>query len=294
MNLKHLLLMALSFCTMLMAGVTMGGSDPFELQVWASADAWIDGISYAIPLFLILLAHELGHYLRCLRFGVEASFPTFMPALPIPGLGLLPFLGTFGAFIKMNLEEIRRDDLLQIGSGGPIAGFIVTVPVLFLGVFFSDIRPLPEDLSQTMFLGDSVLLILAEGLFFPEIPSGHDVFLGPMAMAGWTGCLLTALNLVPVGQLDGGHIAYTSFESWNRWVWFVFLILLGFGIFLFSGWLFIAGFVALTGVRHPPIATGRSLTSQSRFEALVCLCIFALCFAPAPIEGASIFSMVMD
>jgi len=294
-RLIHVALMVAAFITMFMAGITMGGGDPFGLASWQSADGLIAGLSYALPLFAILFAHEMGHYLQCRAHGVPATFPFFLPGLPIPGLGLVPFIGTFGAFIKMQVGPMSAKSLLAIGAWGPIAGFVLTVPVLFFGISLSEIRPLPEDLGQTMFLGHSFLLWFGERIFFPEIPTGHDVYLHPMAMAGWTGCLLTALNLMPVGQLDGGHIAYSVFgKAWNRWVPGVFVLLIVLGLTHFPGWLFIAGFVAFTGIRHPSMMAGEPVRGEQAWEALVCVVVFALCFSPAPIEGVSLYSMVFD
>lgn len=295
MHWKHVGLMVLAFGTMLLAGANFGGLDAFSMETWSRKDGWVSGLSYAIPLFIILFAHEMGHYVQCKHRGVPATFPVFMPGIWLPGAGLVPFIGTFGAFIRMEVRPMSAKSLLAIGAWGPIAGFVFTVPALLWGIGLSDIRSLPEDLSETMFLGNSLLLLFGEYLFFPNIPEGHDVYLHPMAMAGWTGCLLTALNLIPVGQLDGGHIVYSVLgRRWEKWVYGVFGILMVLGLTQFPGWLFLGAFVAFTGIRHPQMMEGEPVRGRMAWEAWACLVIFVLCFSPAPIEGVSLIDMIWN
>lgn len=163
-----------------------------------------DGWTFAVPLMSILLAHEMGHYIAARRHGVRTSPPLFIP-LPL-------FLGTMGAVIQIRQRIERRNALLDIGASGPLAGMVVALPVLILGLMLSSVEDLAAYADQDMLVEGRGLLYL--GLLRAvkgPIPDGHDVFLGPTAMAGWAGLLVTMINLVPVGQLDGGHVAYALF-----------------------------------------------------------------------------------
>lgn len=289
----HLPLLVLTGLTAWLAGISMTGAEgTADLSKLPELDAVLEGAWYPLGMLAILVSHELGHYLQCRRHGVDASPPYFVPGLPIPGLGVLPFIGTFGAFIRMDMRPLKAKQLLEIGAWGPLAGWLVTIPVLFLGFSFSEVRPLPADLSETQFLGDSVLLIAAQKLFFGAIPAGHDVFLHPLAMAGWTGCLLTALNLLPAGQLDGGHVAYTMFgERFNRVAPGAIVVLVVLGIFGFTGWLVFAALVGFLGVRHPPICEDE-VRGKDAWLAVASVVMFATTFTPAPLHGASLLHVL--
>jgi membrane-associated protease RseP (regulator of RpoE activity) len=168
-----------------------------------------DGLSYSIPLLLILVAHEAGHFLVARLHGVPASLPFFIP-LP-PGLGL----GTMGAVISQNVTRDRKR-LIDIGAAGPLAGLLVTIPVIWYGLRHSQVLPLVAGGQQE---GNSLLYALlkrlATGAWLPD--GQRDVFLHPTAFAGWAGLLITMINLIPIGQLDGGHIAVAYFgNGWSR------------------------------------------------------------------------------
>ena len=292
---RHLLLFVLCSATAFGAGIIMAGGQPLELASWQDGSIMGGAASYAASLMAILTAHEMGHYLYCRRHGVDASLPYFLPGLgPIPPWGgaFVPFIGTFGAVIRMELRPMSSRALLEIGAWGPLAGFVLCVPVLLIGFSLSHVAPLPED---PMLLGDSLLLLGSEALFFPDIPPGHDVFLHPMAMAGWAGMLLTALNLLPLSQLDGGHIAYSVFgPSYNRLAWPLFAGLLAMGLFVFPGWLVFAALVGVIGPRHPDIVSDAPVTGRPRWLAVASLIIFALCFTPRPIIAPSAFDMALE
>ena len=233
----------------------------------------------------------MGHYLTARAYRVEATRPYFLPGIPVgyPGI-VLPFIGTFGAFIRMELRPMSRSALMRIAALGPVAGFVVAVPALFVGMAISDVQPVPENAT---FLGDSILLILAEFIFHPEIPEGHDVFLHPVAMAGWMGCLLTAINLLPIGQLDGGHIAFASFGTrWNKIAVGVALVVAVLGVFQFAGWLVLGALIYKFGWKHPETTTPGDLEPFDVSLALCSIVMFVVCFAPAPIEGHSLWEVV--
>lgn len=277
------------------AGLAMSTDSADVASLWAIPDTRdaLRAASYAFGVMAILFSHEMGHYLQARRHGVEATPPYFMPGLPIPGFGVIPFIGTLGAFIKMEMRPLRSKALLEIGAWGPLAGWIVAIPILLVGMALSEVRPLPEEAGAAVQLGDSLLLVLGEWLFHPEIPAGSDVYLHPLAMAGWTGCLLTAINLLPLGQLDGGHVAFTVFgASFNRVAPVLFLLLCALGIFAFSGWLMFALLVWMLGIRHPEIVTDGTVSPKDAWLAVASVVMFATTFSAAPIQGMSLLEVL--
>jgi membrane-associated protease RseP (regulator of RpoE activity) len=159
------------------------------------------GWVFAVPLLAILVTHEFGHWIQARRHRVDASLPYFLP-LPLPPLG------TLGAVIAMRGRIKTRDALLDIGASGPIAGLVIAIPVLIIGLRLSTVEPIPpHGLDE----GQSLLYLALKRIVIGPIPSGHDVFLHPTAFAGWAGLFMTMLNLLPIGQLDGGHVAYSLF-----------------------------------------------------------------------------------
>ncbi len=171
------------------------------LYVGRSSAHWLSGWKFALPFLAILVTHEAGHYLYARRHRVEASLPYF---IPFP----LSMIGTFGAVIAMRGRIRTRNALFDIGASGPIAGLIVAIPVLAYGLHLSPVEPIGEHGTDE---GQSLFYWLMKRLVLGPIPPGHDVFLHPTAFAGWAGLLMTMLNLVPSGQLDGGHVAYALF-----------------------------------------------------------------------------------
>jgi membrane-associated protease RseP (regulator of RpoE activity) len=246
----------------------------------------------------ILVVHELGHYVAARIHKVRASLPYFIPA------PLLSAFGTMGAAIVMPDRIRRRDALLDIGAAGPLAGLVVAVPVLLYGLATSPVQPLP---ARYALEGQSLFYLAAKRLVLGPIPDGSDVFMNPVAFAGWTGLLLTAVNLIPVSQLDGGHIAYALFgPRWDRIARWVHFGLLGFFVFNLvrfmlpaaqSGggfgqafgnsvfWLVWFALIAViksrTGGNHPPTDPG-PLSRGRRAVAIVCLVLFVLLFMPTP------------
>jgi membrane-associated protease RseP (regulator of RpoE activity) len=258
------------------------------------------GWSFAVPLLAILLTHEFGHYIAARIHKVDASLPFF---IPLPRFS--PF-GTMGAIISMRGRIRSRDALLDIGASGPLAGLVVALPVLIVGLAHSHVGPAVLHGTQE---GQSLLYIALKRIVLGPIPDGQDVFLGPMAFAGWTGLFITALNLIPIGQLDGGHIAYALFGlRQNRFARVLHASLLGmFGLNLVrfmipiarahawsqSGqafgnalpWLVWYGLLHLImrggGRDHPPTEPGE-LSPVRKAIALFSLVLFVLLFMPTP------------
>ncbi len=246
------------------------------------------GLWYSATILAILGAHEFGHYLTCRYYQVDVSLPYFIPA-PIV------LTGTLGAFIRIR-EPIRTKPMLfDIGVAGPIAGFVVAVPALVAGLGLSRLTRLPEDFSGYS-LGEPLLFQLVSWLIWGPVPDAYSVNLHPMGFAAWFGLLATALNLFPIGQLDGGHIAYAVFGRrstfitlamaavamlltlWSRsWiVWAIMLIVM----------------IVMFGPRHPRTVDEHiPLDRQRRLVALAAFVMFILCFTPSPIEPLNLLDV---
>jgi membrane-associated protease RseP (regulator of RpoE activity) len=243
------------------------------------------GLAFSAALLSILLAHELGHYIVARREGVAVSYPFFIP-MPIF------LLGTMGAFISIKEPVPNRRALLAIAAAGPLAGLAVSIPVLLLGLALSPVRNMAEvqaALPDVGFFteGNSLLYAGAKLLVFGRfLPSGgEDIYMHPVALAGWAGLLVTGLNLLPAGQLDGGHIFFALFgpRAAQAMSMVVAVALLGLG-FLWSGWFLWAVLVALLGQQRSPLLNEVSpLEGRWRALAVVGLIVFALVFTPVPI-----------
>ena len=266
----HIILFLLTVITTVIAGSMMAGGNPF-----ANLSDWGKGVSFSFALMMILGCHESGHYFIARKHKVDASLPYFIPAPT--------FIGTFGAFIKIRAPIRHRIALLEIGAAGPIAGFIVAVPALVWGLRHSQVI---ETISSSgIKLGDSILMKLLTLSLFPDLGSTEDVILHPVAFAGWIGLLVTMLNLLPIGQLDGGHIAYALLgEKFNILAKYVLLLLIPMSYFSLN-WL-VWGLLILLLMRttkHPPIYNIEDpLTNREKWIGATSLAIFILCFIPAP------------
>ncbi|MDB4975683.1 MAG: hypothetical protein JWN48_4024 [Myxococcaceae bacterium] len=194
-------LFLLTLLSMFWVGAEHAGNDVMR----DGLPALLSGYSFALPLMAILLAHELGHYFAARIHHVDTSLPYFIP---------MPFalIGTFGAVIRMRGPASERNALFDIGAAGPLSGLVFAIPVLVYGVWTSPVAPLDPHLSYLV-EGRSLLYLAILQLFKGSIPAGHDIMLTPTALAGWAGLLVTMMNLVPVGQLDGGHVAYALFGA---------------------------------------------------------------------------------
>ncbi len=242
----------------------------------------VNGLWYSGTLLAILGAHEMGHYLLCRRYDVDATLPYFLPA-PIP------LTGTLGAVIKIREAFPTRTALFDIGVAGPLAGFIVLVPALLIGLSLSTIVPAPTETANLIELGEPLLFQWGVSLMFGDLPSGHTISMHPMVFAAWFGMLATALNLLPFGQLDGGHITYATLGRLSTPISLVTVLGAVGMTFVSSSWMFMSAMMVLMlfllGPRHPrviyeyePLAPGRNLV------ALAALVILAICFTPVPIE----------
>jgi membrane-associated protease RseP (regulator of RpoE activity) len=268
----NVILFLITLLTTILAGALQEGVNPLE-----NLGGIVKGIPFSLSLMGILLAHELGHFLIARRHGMDVTLPYFIPAPSI--------IGTFGAFIKMRSPIRDRKILLDIGVAGPLVGVAVAIPLLILGFHLSEVKAIQGQSGAT--LGSSLLLSLISWLTVGPLPDGYDIVIHPVGFAGWIGLLITSLNLLPVGQLDGGHVAYALFgEFQNKISKFIFIALIALGIFGWYGWLFWAVLLYILGFRHPP-TTEMWVPLDSKRKAIgwVTLAIFVLTFIPVPFSG---------
>jgi membrane-associated protease RseP (regulator of RpoE activity) len=256
--------------TTLLAGTVLAEANPF-----AHPELIYKGIPFSVALMSILLSHELGHYLMSRKHRVDATLPYFIPAPTI--------VGTFGAVIRMNSNVPDRRALLDIGATGPVVGFVVSIPCLVIGLGYSEAIP---GTSGGMIFGSSILLEVVSKGFFPSIPDGYVINIHPVALAGWLGLLVTMMNLLPIGMMDGGHIAYALFGDWHRHIsWAMIVILLIMGIVGWFGWAIWAVVNVFFGLRHPPpINPELPLDRKRKILAAVAAVIFIITFVPAPVS----------
>ena len=242
-------------------------------------------ILYAVVLMSILLAHELGHFLACRHYRIDATLPYFIPA---PTL-----IGTLGAFIKIKSPITKKQQLFDIGIAGPLAGFILAVPTLIYGISQSKVLPTLHR-EESIIFGEPLLLKIIGNIVFKGVPEEFDVFLHPVAFAGWVGILVTALNLFPIGQLDGGHVVYAMLGKKSKKV--AKLVLLAFivmGVFFWVGWLVWALLISVLGLKHPRITDEEiPLSSGRKILGVVVIVIFIISFIPDPVKGYNLFDFI--
>jgi membrane-associated protease RseP (regulator of RpoE activity) len=285
----NVLLFVLTCVTTLLAGLAYSGSPTFDaLRASPTVARFLAGVPFAATLMAILVVHEFGHYFTARRYGASVSLPYFIP-LP------LGFLGTLGAIIRMRSPGRDRNELFDIAAAGPLAGLAVALPAMLVGLAWSSLVPLPAE--PRVVFGEPLLSRLLVWLRFGAIPPGVVVFTHPMADAAWAGFLVTALNLLPAGQLDGGRIAYALFGRHHRTVGkctVAALVAFGAGSMLLAAargdgdlgsainWFVWAGLIAfVVGLHHsPPFDDVTPLTPGRRVVGLVCLLLVVLLMPP--------------
>ncbi len=271
----HVALFAATFLTTATASALNQGADlignPGAIRV---------GFPFAITVMTILLFHECGHYFLARAHRVDATLPFFIPAPPFF------LIGTFGAFIRIRSLPPDRRALFDIGAAGPWAGFAISVPAVIFGLQLSDVRPLQPS-EGGLILGDSLLFSALIRLVLGVNPADATILLHPIALAGWFGFLVTCLNLLPVGQLDGGHVAYAVFGRLHRPISLgvlTALIVMGIGGG-WPGWLVWALLLVLLGLNHPrPWDPTTPLDRRRLVVAAFTLAMFVLTFMPEPLS----------
>jgi Zn-dependent protease with chaperone function len=303
------LLFIITFISILFAGILTAYRGPETLDlavIWAHVQSDLDqSLAFAISMLGILTAHEFGHYFAARYHQTRVTLPYFIP------FPLSPF-GTMGAFIRLLEPPRNKKVLLDIGLAGPLAGLIVTIPVLVIGLSLSEVQTLPAVLPERFgFEGNSILYLilkyLVHGAWLPQpasygnlspilywiqyfitgtpLPAGGlDVTIHPIAWAGWAGLLITSLNLIPAGQLDGGHLIYSLSGGRIKWIRpLIVVVLFGLG-FLWSGWWLWAAMILLLGKRYAePLDDITDLNPARKTLARVGLVIFFLIFMPVPL-----------
>lgn len=237
------------------------------------------GVPFSATLMLILFAHEMGHYLYCRRYGVFATLPFFVP---FPSL-----IGTLGAFIRIRSPIRSRSALFDIGIAGPIAGFVFACVALAVGLHYS--KPAPAFVvTPEIQLGYPLVFHLANRLLGTASVPLAGAILHPVAIAAWVGMFATALNLLPGGQLDGGHIIFALSPRWHRMIsTLTILILIPLGLWAWEGWLLWAVLLRITGMRHPMVPEQPGIPRGRRWLALAALLMLVLTFSPAPLAQLS-------
>ena len=288
----HAVLFAATLFTTTLGGAVLGGAVQGDTVLtpseWGAAllGGWRFGLVFSLPLLAILLCHELGHYLTARRYHLDVSPPYFIPGPPVP-VGI----GTLGAFSRLRTILTDRRQLLDVGAAGPFAGFVIALPLLWIGFALS--RPIMLGAGgmevwaggQPLWhLGDSIITRLIRWLALGSAPS---VAMHPLAVAGWFGMFVTALNLLPIAQLDGGHILYSAapkhHEGLGRGLWIVIMLMGWFWL----GWL-VWGLLVLVLSRgrlgHPAVLDAyRPLPRSRRWLAWASLVLFVVTFAPVPL-----------
>lgn len=283
---RHLLLFLLTIGTTTVAGAAHYASFVAEFSHRPVVLSWgllLHGFWYSGTLLAILGAHEMGHYLFCRRYNVDASLPYFIPMPP-----LLFLTGTLGAVIRIREAFPTRRVLFDIGVAGPIAGFVVLVPALFLGMTLSNIVPAPTE-GSVFFLGEPLLFRIATYAVFGTVPDASTVNIHPMVFAAWFGMLATALNLLPFGQLDGGHITYATMGRWSTPISIATVGIAVAMTFVSVSWLvmtlMMVAMLFAFGPRHPRVIDEDEPLDRGRVAiAVFALVMFVLCFTPVPIQ----------
>ncbi len=241
---------------------------------WQTPLILVQGLPFSLTLLTILMAHECGHYVACLYYGINASPPFFLPAPT--------FTGTMGAFIRIRSPIFSRKQLFDIGIAGPIAGFLFLLPAAGIGLALSKAIPGIADLGSLHF-GTPAVLRFLEWVVFPNYGI-HDIYLHPVARAAWVGMFATALNLLPAGQLDGGHIIYALFEKRHKWITRIVIVtLLLLGKFWY-GWLLWAVLLFVFARRHPQIYDISDIGAGRWRLGFLALVLLLLCFTISPIN----------
>ncbi len=290
----HLFLFALTFVTVMMAGAVLAGRPVsfdvfkagFSSEQFLAMITWVKdlmpGLVFALAFMSMLLVHELGHYFAARRYVIDASPPYFLPAPP------MLIIGTLGAFIRIRSPIADRRQLMDVGASGPWAGFVVALACLIVGITNSTVIQLGEPAQVVQLgsvqipIGDSLLLVWVRHFLKPE----GLIALDPLAVAGWFGVFVTALNLLPMGQLDGGHVLYSLIKDKQKYVgWIMWYALLFLG-FRFTGWWIWAGLTLLLGrggLSHPSVLDRYRPLPRSRIPVgWATVFLFIITFTPIP------------
>ena len=281
----HLLCLAATFVATTYVGgwhyIGFRGGFGHEPPAVPNLQFWAGGLWFSVSVLAILGAHEWGHYAACRCYDVDASLPFFLPAP-------LPLTGTFGAFIRIRDAIPHKRALFDIGASGPFAGFLVAVPLLAIGLSLSRPGPLPQHLDMIS-LGRPLIYRVTQYAVWGAVPDTQILHLHPMARAAWFGLLATALNLFPLAQLDGGHVAYAVFGRHARWITLATAAAALGLIFISLSWVawstVMAVVLAVAGLQHPPTLDDQQPLGRGRLVlAAAAAVVFIVCFTPDPVK----------
>jgi membrane-associated protease RseP (regulator of RpoE activity) len=280
---RHIVLLVITILTTTLLGVDhyLSFSSNFGTRIVSvGPHVWLEGFLYSLSILGILGAHEMGHYIACRRYDVDATLPFF---LPFPSLS-----GTLGAVIKIREAFPSRTALFDIGVAGPIAGFVVLIPLLFLGMGLSNVVRVPPHMEGWS-LGEPLLFKLASWMVFGKVADGYSVNMHPMVFAAWFGMLATAWNLLPFGQLDGGHLTYATLGDSSRYVSLVTVAGAVVMTFISYSWLamtvMMVAMLIFLGPRHPRVVYEYEPLQRGRVAlAIFAIVMFVVCFTPVPID----------
>jgi len=301
---QHLVLFAATMLSTMAAGALMAGVDPLGTQLFRLGETTIPyptrlnlsalvlGAPFALPFLGVLLVHEMGHYVAARIHRVRATLPYFIPFPPY-----FSIIGTVGAFIRLKGPTVRRAILFDVGAAGPLASFAVSLPLLAIGLVLSRVAPGRATLEapfviqfagQPLWLGDGVIVHLLATWFAPGVLGDTPILLHPLALAGWLGLFVTALNLLPLGQLDGGHILYALLPKHQGRAARIFLLaLFPLGFLWWGWWAWVLLIVALHRGRvdHPSVVQPEASVGRARRTlGWLLLAIFVLTFVPVPLN----------
>ena len=271
----HIILFILTFMTMSLSGARMAGADPWS--DWTTLSA---GFPFAVTLISILFCHEMGHYFAARFYRVDATLPYFIPAPP-------EFIaGTLGAFIRMKSPPPGRKALFDVGAAGPWAGMLVAIPAIVIGLRLSEVRPAGLSEAGNLVFGEPPLFTILSYLTLGPLPPGMDVFLHPIALAGWFGLFVTFLNLIPVSQLDGGHVSFAFLGRGHRLLaraFFVLIVVLAFTTW--PGWFLWVVLLLVFGLDHPPtLDSWTPLDLRRRLASCMTALLFVGTFMTVPLK----------
>ena len=243
-------------------------------RVWSDPSLLGLGLAFSLPVLFILLVHEMGHYLACRRYRLPSTLPYF---LPLPAV-----LGTLGAFIRIRVPIRSKRELFDVGVAGPFAGFLALLPFLFWGIARSQPEPLRIAAGASRLVpGQCLAMALVTRLFHGPLGDGMVLRLHPFALAAWFGLLATAINLLPLGQLDGGHVLYAAAGRWQRRLALPLWLALALAGVLWGGWVLWCVVIFAMGLYHPPVVDEATpLDRRRRALAIAALVVLALCFMP--------------
>ncbi|HYA26776.1 MAG TPA: site-2 protease family protein [Thermodesulfovibrionales bacterium] len=273
----HLLLFVLTFFSTLVVGAGY-----YSVNIFKEPSGIYKGLPFSLTLMGILMSHELSHYLASRKHDTKATLPYFLPAPPI-----ISPIGTFGAFIKMKSPIVTRRALIDIGASGPIMGFVLSVIASAIGLSYSTVTPASAIRGGiNLSLGDSILFSFLTRMALGTLPESYEVVLHPVAIAGWFGLFVTSLNLIPIGQLDGGHIAYAFLKDRHKKVsLFLVGILMVLGLLFWPGWAMWGALMLALGLNHPPVVYWEvPLDLKRKLIGILAFIIFVITFIPLPLS----------